>query len=302
MKDYVDSIREFNRYYTNALGLLNNHFLNSEYSLTEARLLYEIGHSKDTTAVQLVRLLNLDKGYLSRTIQQFEKKGILKRTPSKDDSRILHLELTKKGREVLSKLILASNSQIGGLIENCSESDKKELVSSMNFVIRVLSKEVSPVIYREARTGDLGYMIHRQAVLYRDEYKFNDSFEEYLILGMSEYLKHRTEFDKVWVAESDGNIAGAISIIHSEKNLSQIRWFYTEPKFRNLGIGKNLLNLAVNYAKSKNVSIFLWTLSNLDAARNLYKRFGFVRSESKANQIWKKGLTEERWNLGRKLG
>ncbi|PJZ77635.1 bifunctional helix-turn-helix transcriptional regulator/GNAT family N-acetyltransferase [Leptospira neocaledonica] len=298
MKDYVDSIREFNRYYTNALGLLNNHFLNSDYSLTEARLLYEIGHSKNTTAGQLVRLLNLDKGYLSRTIQQFEKKGILKRTPKRDDSRILHLELTKKGREVLSKLIVASNSQIGGLIANCSEQDKKELVSSMNFVIRVLSKEVSPVIYREARTGDLGYMIHRQAVLYRDEYKFNDSFEEYLILGMSEYLKHKTEFDKVWVAEVDGNIAGAISIIHSDKNLSQIRWFYTEPKFRNLGIGKNLLKLVVDYAKSKNVSIFLWTLSNLDAARNLYKRFGFVRSESKANQIWKKDLTEEKWELG----
>ncbi|TGL33974.1 GNAT family N-acetyltransferase [Leptospira koniambonensis] len=302
MKDYVDSIREFNRYYTNALGLLNNHFLNSEYSLTEARLLYEIGHSKDITAGQLVRLLNLDKGYLSRTIQQFEKKGILKRTPSRDDSRILHLELTKKGKEVLSKLILASNSQISGLLKDCSDPDKNELVSSMNFVVRVLSRAVSPVIYREASIGDLGYIIHRQAVLYRDEYKFNDSFEKYLILGMSEYLKNKTEFDKVWVAESNGNIAGAISIIHSGKNLSQIRWFYTEPKFRNLGVGKNLLTLAVDYAKSKNISVFLWTLSNLDAARNLYKRFGFVRSESKQNEIWKKGLIEEKWELGRKLG
>ncbi|TGM16345.1 GNAT family N-acetyltransferase [Leptospira selangorensis] len=298
MKDYVDSIREFNRYYTNALGLLNNHFLNSEYSLTEARLLYEIKHSKDITAGELVRLLNLDKGYLSRTIQQFEKKGVLKRTPSRNDSRILHLELTKKGRDILSKLIVASNSQISGLLKDCSDPDKNELVSSMNFIIRVLSKEISPVIYREARIGDLGYMIHRQAVLYRDEYKFNDSFEEYLIQGMLEYLKNKTEFDKVWIAESNGNIAGAISIIHSGKKLSQIRWFYTEPKFRNLGIGKNLLNLAVDYAKSKNVSIFLWTLSNLDAARNLYKRFGFVLSESKQNQIWRKGLTEERWELG----
>ncbi|PKA15670.1 bifunctional helix-turn-helix transcriptional regulator/GNAT family N-acetyltransferase [Leptospira haakeii] len=302
MKDHVDSIREFNRYYTNALGLLNNHFLNSEYSLTEARLLYEIRHSKDITAGQLVRLLNLDKGYLSRTIQQFEKKGILKRTPSRNDSRILHLELTKKGKDVLSKLISASNSQISGLLKDCSDPDKNELVSSMNLIIRVLSKELSPVIYREARIGDLGYMIHRQAVLYRDEYKFNDSFEEYLIQGMLEYLKNKTEFDRVWIAESNGNIAGAISIIHSEKNLSQIRWFYTEPKFRNLGIGKNLLTLAVDYAKSKNVSIFLWTLNNLDAARNLYKRFGFVLSESKQNQVWKKNLTEERWDLGRKLG
>ncbi|TGK39810.1 GNAT family N-acetyltransferase [Leptospira andrefontaineae] len=299
MKDYVDSIREFNRYYTNALGLLNNHFLNSEYSLTEARILYEIGHSKDITAGQLVRLLNLDKGYLSRTIQQFEKKGILKRTPNKEDSRVLHLSLAKKGRDVLSKLILASNSQISGLIENCSDSDKKELVSSMNYVKKVLSKEVSPIIYREAGGGDLGYIIHRQAVLYRDQYKFNDSFEEYLILGMSEYLKHRTEFDKIWIAESNGIIAGAIAIIHSEKKISQIRWFYTEPKFRNLGIGKKLLTLAVNYAKSEKVPIFLWTLNNLDAARNLYKQFGFTLSESKSNQIWKKGLVEEKWE---KLG
>ncbi|MEI1276983.1 helix-turn-helix domain-containing GNAT family N-acetyltransferase [Leptospira venezuelensis] len=302
MKGYVDSIREFNRYYTNALGLLNNHFLDSEYSLTEARLLYEIGHSKETTAVQLVRLLNLDKGYLSRTIQQFEKKKILKRTPNSEDSRILHLELTKKGKDVLNKLILASNSQISGLIEDCSDLGKKELVSSMNSVRRVLSKAISPVIYREAKLGDLGYMIHRQAVLYRDEYKFNDSFEEYLIYGMSEYLKRKTEFDKVWIAESNGKIAGAIAIVHSEKRLSQIRWFYTEPEFRNLGIGKKLLTLAVDYAKSQNVSIFLWTLNNLDAARNLYKHFGFVLSESKQNQIWKKGLIEERWDLKRKLG
>ncbi|TGL60687.1 bifunctional helix-turn-helix transcriptional regulator/GNAT family N-acetyltransferase [Leptospira sarikeiensis] len=297
MKGYIDSIREFNRYYTNALGLLNNHFLNSEYSLTEARLLYEIGHSKGITAVRLARLLNLDKGYLSRTIQQFEKKGIIKRTANREDSRILHLELTKKGREVMSKLIHASNLQISDLIKNCSDTDKMELVSSMNFVRRTFSKEVSPVIYREAKVGDLGYMIHRQAVLYEEEYQFNNSFEEYLILGMSEYLKHKSKFDKVWVAESNGKIAGAIAILFSKKKLSQIRWFYTEPNFRNLGIGKNLLSLAVEYAKSKNVSIFLWTLSNLDSARSLYKRYGFTYSESKPNHIWKKGLMEEKWML-----
>ncbi len=297
MEENIDTIREFNRYYTNALGLLNAHFLNSKYSLTEARLIFEIGHTKNCTASHLVQLLNLDKGYLSRTLKQFEREGIVTRTKNKLDTRILNLSLTQKGKTALSKLNHASNSQIGALIEGSSDLDKRELVSSMQNIRRILSKKESPVLIRESKVGDLGYIIHRHALLYEAEYEFNFSFEHYVIHGVSDYLKTRSELDKVWIAEHDNKIIGAIAMVHASDKIAQLRWFYAERNYRNLGVGKKLLTTALEYGQENFSQLFLWTLSNLPAARNLYKSFGFNLTESKQNDIWKPDLIEEKWEL-----
>ncbi|TGL54665.1 GNAT family N-acetyltransferase [Leptospira wolffii] len=294
---YINGIREFNRYYTNVLGLLDKKFLDSDYSITEARLLFEIGNSSGITASDLAKLLNIDKGYLSRILHQFEKKGFIVRSKNSQDTRILNLKLSPKGNRVFKELNIASNKRVGGLIENFSQEEGTELLSSMSSIRRTLERREKKFLVRERKPGDLGFIVYRHAVLYAREYGFNSSFEEYVILGMADYLKSDSGHGKVWVAESEGKIIGAVAIVDSGDRNSQLRWFYTEPSHRNLGIGRKLLDKAIEYGRKRFSKISLWTLSNLPAARNLYKRSGFVLVESKPNRQWKAGLTEERWEL-----
>ncbi|BDA80366.1 putative HTH-type DNA-binding domain-containing acetyltransferase YbfA [Leptospira kobayashii] len=297
MQTYVDKVREFNRYYTNALGLLNAHFLNSKYSLTEARILYEIGSTDLCTASSLVQLFSIDKGYLSRTLKQLERNGMIIRKKSKEDTRVLMLTLSKKGKQELAELNNVSNAQIANLMKRASAFEISELVSAMDTIRQTLSGKEASFSIRESKAGDLGYIIHRHALLYEAEYEFNDTFEHYVINGISDFLKNRSDLDKVWVAESNDRIIGAIGIIHSENKSAQLRWFYSEPSYRNLGVGKKLLTTAIEYSRQHFSQLSLWTLSHLEAARNLYDRFNFILTDSKQNDIWKPGLIEERWEL-----
>ncbi|TGN09809.1 bifunctional helix-turn-helix transcriptional regulator/GNAT family N-acetyltransferase [Leptospira ilyithenensis] len=297
MQTSVGRIREFNRYYTNALGLLNTHFLDSKYSLTEARILYEIGNTNLCTASDLVQLFGFDKGYLSRTLKQLERNGVVVRKKSKEDTRILNLSLSKKGKQELTVLNKASNEQIANLIKQASAFEIGELVSAMDMIKHILAGNKAPFSIRESKAGDLGYIIHRHALLYQAEYEFNDVFEHYVINGISDYLKNRSALDKVWIAESNDRIIGAIGIIHSENKSAQLRWFYSEPAYRNLGVGKKLLTVAIEYSRQHFSDLSLWTLHHLAAARNLYNRFNFILTDSKPNDVWKPGLVEERWEL-----
>ncbi|EPG75472.1 MarR family protein [Leptospira fainei serovar Hurstbridge str. BUT 6] len=297
MEQYIDIIRDFNRYYTNALGLLNTRFLDSKYSLTEARLIFEIGQESQCTASQLANLLDIDKGYLSRTLKKFEQNGLITRTKNKLDSRILNLHLTKRGKQALSQLNKASRREISDMIAYCSDTDRSNLVSSMDTIRKILSQTEMAVSIREKNIGDLGYIIYRHAILYANEFDFNESFEEYVIQGISDYLKNRSSLDKIWIAECNHQLVGAVALLQVGREKGQIRWLYTEPKYRNLGIGKNLLSKAIEYGQNHYSQISLWTLNHLHAARNLYKRFHFVCTESKRNDNWNTGLIEEKWEL-----
>ncbi len=296
----VHKVREFNRYYTNILGLLDRHILDSPFSLTEARVLFEIGNRNNCSARTLVQELNLDRGYLSRIINRFQKQKLIKRIKSNDDSRVFHLELTDKGLTVMNQLGESSDNQIENLLKAFSEEDKFMLSYHMDCIVRLLeNKQASASIgIRHAKTGDLGYVIYRHGILYSQEYGFDSSFEEYVLQGLAKYVEnYNPALDRIWVAEFNGCIAGSIAIVHVSPDTAQLRWFLVEPKFRNLGLGKRLVKEAIEFCKPRYKNIYLWTLSSLDSARYLYKSFGFNPVEESSHFIWGKHLTEEKWVL-----
>jgi DNA-binding MarR family transcriptional regulator len=136
----IQSIRDFNRFYTNIIGLVDNHILDSPYSLPEARVLYELFHHQPCTASTIMASITMDKGYLSRVLKSFEKKGLLIRKPSKDDGRVATLVLTSKGNSEFSKINQASAAQIKELLAGMSPQEIKEAIHHMEQLKKLLNK------------------------------------------------------------------------------------------------------------------------------------------------------------------
>lgn len=296
----VHKVREFNRFYTNVLGLFDRHILNSPFSLTEARVLFEIGNRVNCTASILIKELNLDRGYLSRIINRFQKEKLIKRIQSNNDSRVFHLELTDKGLSVLKELIKSSDDQIDNLLQAFSEEQKCKLSYHMDCIVQILSnKQVTANInIRQVKTGDMGYIINRHGTLYNKEYGFDSTFENYVLQGLAKYIEnYNPTLDRIWVAEFNGFIVGSVAIMHVSPDTAQLRWFLIEPEFRNLGLGKMLVREALEFCWPRYKNVFLWTLSSLYSARHLYKSFGFNLVEENSHLIWGKHLIEEKWNL-----
>jgi DNA-binding MarR family transcriptional regulator len=136
----ITGIRAFNRYYTNILGLLDRHILNSEYRLPEARVLYEISQREGIQASGIIESLGIDKGYLSRILDQFATKKLIVRRRSEADGRLMHIYLTEKGRAAFEKLDQASDEQLKDLLSSLSAADGEELHRHMTVITDILLK------------------------------------------------------------------------------------------------------------------------------------------------------------------
>lgn len=133
----IEEIRAFNRYYTGLIGLLNDHLLDSEYSLAEVRILYEINTHQPVSASQIMSEMGIDKGYLSRVLKQLEKNGLISKQVSGEDARVTLVSLTAKGETLFSRLNAASDQQIEALITNLTREQQRTLVEHMQ-AIKVL--------------------------------------------------------------------------------------------------------------------------------------------------------------------
>lgn len=297
----VLKIREFNRFYTNILGLLNQGILNTEYSLTEARVLIEISERRECTANNLIRELYIDKGYISRILKNFENKNLIKKEKSFEDKRFTILKLTPKGKEVLEELQKKSNLQIFKLIQDLSFIEKEKLMKSMKTIESLLKIEEKNVIIRDYTSEDLNYIIKKHKDIYSEEYGFSSIFGDYVEKYIRKFEKvHDENKENIWIAECDGKIAGAIALVKGEESFSaQLRWFLVDPRFRRNGIGKMLIRKLLDFAKNKGYqNIFLWTVDSLKTARRIYKTFGFEIKETSINTDWTTGkVVEERWEL-----
>jgi DNA-binding MarR family transcriptional regulator len=144
MKDktkLINDVREFNRFYTRLIGLLDGHLLDSNYSLAEARILYEIYTGKQISASQIVSTLNMDKGYVSRILKKFEKDGLINKENFSTDARISLLALSEKGLKVFHNLNRASNNQVDALISPLAITKQKELIMHMQEIMQILNGE-----------------------------------------------------------------------------------------------------------------------------------------------------------------
>lgn len=287
----TEAIRAFNRYYTNRIGLLDNHLYGSKFSLTECRILFHVGENSLVTAGEMASLFNMNPGYTSRIIKKLVKLDILAKERSAKDTRIYYLSLTHNGKKVLSGLISISNQMIESLLQPLSISQRMEIVASMQKIQELLEKDNKKADVYTIRTmgpGDLGYVASSHMMLYGAEYDFDRSFEYYVGKDVMAFGKNfNSEKENLWVAESRMERLGSVAIVNNGKGVAQLRWLLVEASARGNGLGEKLVDLAVDFAREKQYDkILLMTINFLHAAKKLYDKFGFRRISSKKEITW----------------
>ena len=302
----VSHVRSFNRFYTRQIGVLQEGLLRSPFSLTEVRVLYELAHRSGLTAGALCGELGLDPGYLSRTLSVFERRGLIVRKSSKVDGRQSLLRLTAKGRRVFAPLEARSNQQVAGMLAKLARPQRKRLVDAMHDVEDLLGDDKgsrpADVAYllRPHQPGDMGWVVHRHGVLYAQEYGYDERFEALVAKIVGDFIqKFDSRCERCWIAEKDGEIVGSVFLVRKSKTISKLRLLLVEPSARGLGIGRRLVSECVRFARQAGYNkMILWTQSELEAARHLYREAGFQLVRKEAHRSWgQENLVSETWEL-----
>ncbi|MDI2588613.1 helix-turn-helix domain-containing GNAT family N-acetyltransferase [Psychrobacillus sp. NEAU-3TGS] len=298
---YIEKIRKFNRYYANILGKIDQDIYNKPYPLTEARIIAELYYNSGCTSKEIIEVLGVDRGFLSRILQRFEEEQIITKKQSAEDKRQFNLYLTTIGEETFRKMEIDANSELTKIFQHLSEPEMAALVSSMERVESIYTKnekEKPTVIIRPFQLGDVGYVAQLHGEFYGNHHGFFQIFEYYVMKGLTEFV-YDSSGGELWIAEVNGERAGSIAIVQDDANAAQIRWFILDNHYQGLGIGTKLFETAFNFCKEQNYKhIYLWTISMLNAARHLYAKYGFTLKEEKENSVWcGERLIEERWDI-----
>lgn len=299
----INAFRHFNRFYTRVLGLFSPRIIGSDKTLVEARILYELWQRPGLSSADLGRLLDMDRGQLSRVLARLARQGLVAKPEKHAGRRAIPLDLTAEGLAQMLRLDALSSEQARGLLEPLGPQGRSRLALAMAEIEGLLAHggpapDPAGVVLRAARTGELGWLIHRYALLHRESHGFNEEFEKYLVLGMAEYLDGASPGSRLWVAEREGDILGCIAIVDKGAGVAQLRWLVVEPHARGLGLGRRLVERAVAFAREAgHRRIFLWTIDSLTPAITLYRSVGFVRTEIKRGLMGGVELTEERMDL-----
>jgi DNA-binding MarR family transcriptional regulator/N-acetylglutamate synthase-like GNAT family acetyltransferase len=302
----IDTVRRFNRFYTRAIGVLQEGWLNSSFSLTEARVLYELAHREKPTATVVCDSLELDPGYLSRILSAFEKRGLVEKTPSEDDGRQSLLALTDEGRRQFAPLEARTIQQVSGMLSKLSENEQRQLIGAMQTIEELLAPADQPesgakasYLLRPHQSGDIGWVVHRQGLLYAQEYGYDERFEALAAEIVAKFIQHYdAKRERCWIAEKDGEVVGSVFLTAKSRTTAKLRLLYVEPSARGLGIGSRLVSECLRFARQAGYKkMVLWTQSELDAARHIYKKAGFRVVEKKRHHSFSKNLVAETWEL-----
>jgi DNA-binding MarR family transcriptional regulator/N-acetylglutamate synthase-like GNAT family acetyltransferase len=298
----VDVVRRFNRFYTRRIGALRAGLLDSPFSLTEARLLYELARRDRPTAAELARDLGLDAGYLSRMLRGLERRRLITRERSRADGRQSLLGLTADGRRTFATLDTRSSAEVRAMLGKLSDAGQRRLVGAMRDVEKLLDAAPAPqmpYLLRPHRPGDMGWVVHRHGALYAREYGWDERFEAMVAKIVAKFIE---EFDpkreRCWIAERDGEIVGAVFLVSKSPTVAQLRMLYVEPDVRGLGIGKRLVEECERFAREQGYrKIVLWTNSILDAARHIYEAAGYRLVAEKPHHSFGHRLVGQTWEL-----
>jgi DNA-binding MarR family transcriptional regulator/GNAT superfamily N-acetyltransferase len=300
----VARVRQFNRFYTRQVGALDEGHLHSPFSLAEARVLYELANTESPSATALGRVLGLDPGYLSRILQDFERRGMVKRSRSSDDRRRSLLRLTPKGRATFAELDARARDEVASLLQPLTDTAQRRLLESMRSVQVLLSgvaERPMPYVLRPHRIGDMGWVVHRQAVLYAEEYGWNQEYEALIARIVADFLdRFDPVHERCWLAEREAEIVGSVFVVkHPEREgVAKLRLLYVEPRARGLGIGARLVSECTRFAREVGYhTLTLWTNSVLVSARRLYQAEGYRLVEEQPHHSFGKDLVSQTWEL-----
>jgi DNA-binding MarR family transcriptional regulator/GNAT superfamily N-acetyltransferase len=298
----VGAVRHFNRVYTQRIGVLQDGFLHTPFSLAEARVLYELARREKPTATDIATELGLDHGYLSRILRGFSERGFVTKTASPNDRRQSLLSLTAKGRMAFAPLDQGSQTEVAAMIGKLSAGDQDRVVAAMRTIETLLAETPSsdvPYILRPPRPGDMGWIASRHGALYGEEYGWDGQLEALCAEIVAAFVRNfDAKRERCWIAERDGENVGSVMLVKDSDEVARLRLLLVEPKARGLGIGARLVDECVRFAReARYKKVTLWTHSVLTTARHIYEQAGFKLVKSWTHDEFGKELTGETWDL-----
>ncbi len=309
-QDRVAAVRRFNRFYTRQIGVLRKTFLDSPYSLGEARVLYEIARGNAPTASEIGRALDLDAGYLSRVLRNFETRGLIRREASASDGRQSHLTLSPRGRKNYAPLERRSQRDTGAMLGRLKPEDQLRLIEAMNTIQTLLGGKPESAaaeapapdrryLLRAPRPGDFGWIVKRHAELYAREYQWIEPFEGVCAQIVADFANNNDpKRERCWIAEMDGENVGCVFLVADSATVARIRLLLVDPRARGLGLGARLADECIGFARNAGYKkITLWTHSVLTAARHIYQKAGFKLMRSEERVSWSQPVVSEHWDL-----
>ena len=306
--DAVAEVRRFNRFYTRLVGVLDEGHLHSSFSLAETRVLYELAHTgQGLTATDLCRSLALDAGYLSRIVRGFERRGLVGRARAPTDGRRSLLQLTEKGRSTFDDLDTRATAAVADLLEPLNKSQRRQLLDSVRTIESVLGDRGAgeaqqvPYILRPHRPGDMGWVVHRQAVLYAREFGWDERYEALVSRIVADFIERfDPRRERCWIAERDGEVVGCVFVVKNaqREGVAQLRMLYVEPSARGLGIGRRLVRECTEFARRAGYkAIVLWTNSVLVSARRIYEAEGYQLVKEEPHNSFGHALVGQYWEM-----
>ena len=298
----IDAVRRFNRFFTRRIGVLREGLLHTPYSLTEARILFEISHRDDLSASDLSRELGLDPGYLSRILARLGRRGLIDKVRSETDGRRRLLSLTSEGKDAFSLLDARSREEVAEMLGELSEGDQRRLLEAMWTIESVLTrgfKFSEPFFLRQHEPGDMGWVVHRHGVLYAREYGWDEHFEALVARIVADFIdKYDPAKERCWIAEMGGERVGCVFVVKAGDTVAKLRLLLVEPGARGLGLGTRFVEECIRFARSRGyTTLTLWTNSVLDAARHIYEEQGFELVEEEEHHSFGHDLVGQNWEL-----
>lgn len=304
MDQAIGAYRRFTRFYTRILGLLGEELLKGGRSLTEARVLYELGAAGRSGASEIAAELNLDPGYLSRVLRKLEKERLLSRAPSPNDARHSVLRLTRKGKATFAALDRFSNEQARGALTQLTPVECSAVVRSMQAIEEALAPNEparAPFILRPHRPGDMGWVVSRQSLLYAQEYGWDGTYEALAARVVADFIDNfDPRRERCWIAERNGEPLGAIFLVRhpEQQGTAKLRLLHVEASARGMGLGRALVGECVAFARTAGYEkMTLWTQSILHAAHRIYQQAGFKLVGEKPHHSFGKDLVGQTWEL-----
>lgn len=298
----IAAVRGFSRFYTRQLGLLNKGLYKTRYSLTEARVIFELAQRDGLTASDLARVLSLDAGYLSRLLKKFHTMDLLQRSASPQDGRQAVLSLTAQGQELFQELNRYSHDEVAGMLSELSEDERQSLADAMRKVQRLLGDgdaSEAPCIIRSLEPGDIGWITRQQGLLYYREYGWDIRFEALVAEILSHFVSSFDErWERAWVVEKEGKAVGSVFVVKESETVAKLRLLYVDQSARGLGLGRRLVDECIAFARSRHYSkLTLWTNDVLVSARRIYQAAGFRLVREERHHSFGKDLVGQHWDL-----
>jgi len=253
LQGHISAIRRFNRFFTRQIGVLREGLLHSPYSLTEARIIFELANGSNLTASNLGNELGLDAGYLSRILHKLEQQNLIEKTRSDDDGRQRLISLTTAGQNAFSLLDNRSNDEVAEMLSELNESDRVRLIEAMHTIEGIFDhgfKYAEPFYLRPHEAGDMGWVIHQHGLLYNQEYGWDESFEALVAQICVDFLNHYDpQKERCWIAEMQGERVGSIFCVKTSEEVAKLRLLLVAPKARGLGLGTRLVKEGIRFAR-----------------------------------------------------